>query len=40
MMNSINYTLDKAHEKEWTYQRYARTRSIERNLRQQEAAAE
>lgn len=40
MMNSINYTLDKAHEKEWTYQRYARTRSIERSLQQQEASAQ
>jgi thioredoxin-related protein len=40
MMNSINYTLDKAHEKEWTYQRYARTRSIERSLKQQEASTQ
>jgi thioredoxin-related protein len=40
MMNSINYTLDKAHEKEWTYQRYARTRAIERSLKQQEASAQ
>ncbi|MDX1345310.1 MAG: thioredoxin fold domain-containing protein [Sedimenticolaceae bacterium] len=37
MMNSINYTLDKAHEKDWTYQRYARTRSIERSLKEQGA---
>jgi thioredoxin-related protein len=34
IMNSINYTLEKAHEKGWTYQRFARTKSIERNLRQ------
>jgi thioredoxin-related protein len=40
MMNSINYTLDKAHEKDWTYQRYARTRSIERSLQEQEASAQ
>ena len=40
MMNSINYTLDKAHEKEWTYQRYARTRAIERSLQQQETSAQ
>jgi thioredoxin-related protein len=40
MMNSINYTLDKAHEKEWTYQRYARTRAIERSLQQQESSAQ
>jgi thioredoxin-related protein len=40
MMNLINYTLDKAHEKEWTYQRYARTRAIERSLKQQEASAQ
>ena len=40
MMNSINYTLDKAHEKEWTYQRYARTRAIERSLQQQEASTQ
>jgi thioredoxin-related protein len=40
MMNSINYTLDKAHEKDWTYQRYARTRAIERSLQQQEASAQ
>ena len=40
MMNSINYTLDKAHEKDWTYQRYARTRSIERSLQQQKTSAQ
>ncbi len=40
MMNSINYTLDKAHEKDWTYQRFARTRSIERSLREQGATAQ
>jgi len=40
MMNSVNYTLDKAHEKEWTYQRYARTRAIERSLQQQEASTQ
>ena len=40
MMNSIHYTLNKAHEKEWTYQRYARTRSIERFMEQQEASGQ
>ena len=40
MMNSIHYPLDKAHEKEWTYQRYARTRSIERFMEQQEASGQ
>jgi thioredoxin-related protein len=40
MMNSINYTLEKAHEKEWTYQRFARTQAIERSLQQQEASAQ
>jgi len=40
MMNSINYTLDKAHEKGWTYQRYARTKSIERSLQQQDGTAQ
>lgn len=36
IMNSINFTLEKAHEKGWTYQRFARTKSIERNLKQAE----
>lgn len=30
MENSINYVLDRAYEKNWTYQRYARSKSIKR----------
>jgi len=30
MENSLNYVLDRAYEKDWTYQRYARSKSIER----------
>lgn len=35
MDNSLNFVLDKAYEKGWTYQRFARTRSIERIKSQQ-----
>ena len=30
MMNSLNFTLERAYEKGWTYQRFARTKGIER----------
>lgn len=33
MMNSLNYVLERAYEKGWTYQRFARTKAIERNLK-------
>jgi len=33
MLNSLMYTLERAYEKEWTYQRFARSKGIER-LRQ------
>jgi thioredoxin-related protein len=36
MMNSINFVLQRAYEKGWTYQRFARTQAIERR---QEAEA-
>lgn len=35
MMNSLNYVLDKAYMKGWTYQRYARSRAIERLKKEQ-----
>ena len=31
MMNSLNYVLEQAYEKGWTYQRFARTKAIERS---------
>ena len=31
MMNSLNYVLERAYEKDWTYQRFARSKAIERN---------
>lgn len=31
MMNSLNYMLDGAYEKGWTYQRFARSQAIKRN---------
>lgn len=31
IMNSLNYMLEKAYEKGWTYQRFARSQSIKRN---------
>ena len=33
MMNSINYVNERAYEKGWSYQRFARTKAIERNLK-------
>ena len=32
MLNSIGFVLDRAYEKQWTYQRYARSRAIARRL--------
>ena len=37
MMNSLNYMLERAYEKGWTYQRFARSKAIERNRKKQEA---
>lgn len=31
MMNSLMYTLERAYEKDWTYQRFARSKAIERS---------
>ena len=39
MMNSLNFTLERAYEKGWTYQRFARTKSIERAQKAAAAAA-
>jgi thioredoxin-related protein len=36
MMNSLNFVLERAYVKGWTYQRYARTKSLER-IQQQKA---
>jgi len=38
MMNSINYMLEKAYLKDWTYQQFARSKGIERNLQQVKSA--
>lgn len=35
MTNSLNYVLEHAYEKDWTYQRFARTKAIERSLMKQ-----
>jgi thioredoxin-related protein len=37
MMNSLNYMLERAYEKDWTYQRFARSKAIERNRRKQDS---
>lgn len=37
MMNSVNFVLERAYEKDWTYQRFARSKGIERSLKKQEA---
>ena len=34
MLNSVNYVLQRAYEKDWTYQRFARTTAIEKLNRQ------
>ena len=33
MMNSLNYVLEKAYKKDWTYQRFARSKSLEASLK-------
>lgn len=33
MMNAIYYVMERAYEKDWTYQRFARTKGIEKNHR-------
>lgn len=33
MLNATGLVLDRAYEKGWSYQRYARTKAIERNRR-------
>jgi len=39
MMNSLNFVLERAYEKGWTYQRFARSKAIERWQARQEKAA-
>ena len=34
MLNSVNYVLQRAYEKDWSYQRFARTTAIEKLNRQ------
>jgi hypothetical protein len=36
MMNSVNFVLEKAYKKGWTYQRFARSKAIERRQKKQE----
>jgi len=38
MMNSLNYVLEKAYDKGWSYQRFARTKGMERIQKQNPAA--
>jgi len=38
MLNSLNFVLERAYEKNWTYQRFARSKAIERNLKKQQQA--
>ncbi|WP_455217474.1 thioredoxin family protein [Kaarinaea lacus] len=33
MINSVNFVLERAYEKDWTYQRFARSKGIERSLK-------
>lgn len=40
MMNSLNFVLERAYEKGWTYQRFARSKGIERSLKKQEGSKE
>jgi len=35
MMNSVNFVLERAYERDWTYQRFARSKGIERSLKKQ-----
>ncbi len=34
VLNTLNYVLEKAYKKNWTYQQFARSKGIERNLQQ------
>jgi len=36
MLNSVNFVLQRAYEKDWTYQRFARTTAIERQNRERQ----
>ena len=36
MLNSVNYVLQRAYEKDWSYQRFARTTAIEKLNRQKD----
>jgi thioredoxin-related protein len=36
MMNSLNYVLERAYKKGWTYQRFARTKAIERSQKKKQ----
>ena len=36
MTNSVNFVLERAYEKDWTYQRFARSKGIERSLKKME----
>lgn len=38
MMNSLNYMLEKAYLKDWTYQQFARSKAIERSLKAEATA--
>ena len=38
MLNSINYMLEKAYLKDWTYQQFARSKAIERSLQKDQTA--
>lgn len=40
MMNSLNYVLERAYKNGWTYQRFARTKGIERNRKKQDELKE
>jgi len=38
MLNSLGFVLERAYEKGWTYQRFARSKSFARNLQKKQAA--
>ena len=40
MLNSMGLVLDKKYEEGWNYQRYARTKGIERSLKKQQEKAD
>lgn len=33
MMNSLNFVIEKAYKKDWSYQQFARAKGIERNIK-------